>query len=351
MKTEFGNRIKSARLLAGLSLRELASLLEGRVSHTAINKFEKGELMPDAKVLTALARLLNVNTDYFLRPKTVEITKIEFRKRNSLASKHRRSINESVIDHIERYLELEGFLQIKNAFSNPVSRLMICNADDVEKAAEKILDVWRVGFNAIPNVVELLENKEVKVIEIAADEKFDGLSGWANDEIPVVVINRDFSIERKRFTALHELGHLLLNFDKGLDHREVEKLCHRFAGAMLLPRPSIFNELGLKRKTISLNELIFVKESYGISMAATMSRAKDLGIISNDQYVQFRIWVNRNERHKKEIGMGSFRGIEQSTRFKQLLYRATAEEIISMSKAASLGNMKLAEFRDEFMAI
>jgi predicted HTH domain antitoxin len=34
-----------------------------------------------------------------------------------------------------------------------------------------------------------------------------------------------------------------------------------------------------------------------------------------------------------------------------MLYRAAAEEIISMSKAASLSNVKLAQFRDEFMAI
>jgi transcriptional regulator with XRE-family HTH domain len=62
MKAEVGNRIKSARLLAGFSLRELSVLLEGIVSHTAINKFEKGELMPDAKVLTVSA---SYNTPHF----------------------------------------------------------------------------------------------------------------------------------------------------------------------------------------------------------------------------------------------------------------------------------------------
>jgi hypothetical protein len=82
-----------------------------------------------------------------------------------------------------------------------------------------------------------------------------------------------------------------------------------------------------------------------------MARAKNLGIISNDQYVRFRIWVNSNPNHKKEIGFGEYKGVEHSSRFKQLLYRATAEEIISMSKAASLSNVKLAQFRDEFMAI
>ena len=38
---------------------------------------------------------------------------------------------------------------------------------------------------------------------------------------------------------------------------------------------------------------------------------------------------------------------QKSNRFKQLIYRAVAEEIISSSKAAALDNKKLAEFGDE----
>lgn len=79
--------------------------------------------------------------------------------------------------------------------------------------------------------------------------------------------------------------------------------------------------------------------------------ARALNIISNDQFTRFRIWVNGNEKHKKEIGFGEYKGTEHSSRFKQLLYRAIAEEIISMSEVASLSNVKLAQFRDEFMAI
>jgi hypothetical protein len=44
-------------------------------------------------------------------------------------------------------------------------------------------------------------------------------------------------------------------------------------------------------------------------------------------------------------------GKEQSNRFKQLLNRAAAEDVISMSKAANLANVKLAVFRDEFFAL
>jgi predicted HTH domain antitoxin len=46
-----------------------------------------------------------------------------------------------------------------------------------------------------------------------------------------------------------------------------------------------------------------------------------------------------------------YKGMEQSNRFSQLLFRALAEEFISMSKAASLKNQKLAEFRKENMVI
>jgi Zn-dependent peptidase ImmA (M78 family)/DNA-binding XRE family transcriptional regulator len=352
MKEQIGNRIKSARMLAGLSLRELSDALNGIVSHNAISKYEKGEMMPDSKVLIALSQALDVKTDYFLRPQTVEISNIEFRKKSCLSVKKTNSIKENIKDNIERYIELEIFLNFQNAFVNPIKGLVIENAGDVEKAVEQLLGQWDLGINALPNVIEILEDNDIKVVEIDADVKFDGLSGWANQNIPVIVINKSFTVERKRFTALHELGHLLLNVNnETFTHQEIEKFCHQFAGAMLLPKETIFKELGRKRSSVSLNELISIKESFGISIQAIMARAKDLGIITNDQYIKFRIWVNGNENRKKEIGFGEYKGVEHSSRFKQLLYRATAEEIISMSKAASLSNVKLAQFRDEFMAI
>lgn len=44
MKIEIGNRIKSARIIAGLSLRELSIKLNEKVSHNAINKCELSQL-------------------------------------------------------------------------------------------------------------------------------------------------------------------------------------------------------------------------------------------------------------------------------------------------------------------
>jgi hypothetical protein len=94
-----------------------------------------------------------------------------------------------------------------------------------------------------------------------------------------------------------------------------------------------------------------IKESYGISVQATMARARALSIINEDKFIAFRIWINEKEERRKETAFEQYVGREQSDRFKQLLYRATAEGVISMSKAANMANQKLATFRDEFIAI
>ena len=144
---------------------------------------------------------------------------------------------------------------------------------------------------------------------------------------------------------------MLLSFHSDLDQKAIEKLCFRFAGAVLIPKETFLAELGQNRSRISLPELIAIKENYGISIQAIMARALDLGVINMDRFIRFRRWLNSSEDRRKEYGLGKYVGREHSSRFKQLLYRAASEEIISMSKAANLANRKLAEFRDEMVAI
>src|SRR5690606_33620979 len=124
---------------------------------------------------------------------------------------------------------------------------------------------------------------------------------------PVIVVNIHYTIERKRLTALHELAHLLLNFNTGLSHREIERLCYRFAAAMLLPEQTMRLVLGNYRSHLSVPELIAIKETYGISIQAIMQRAKDLGIVSDFAFLNFRKWINKN---RAEEGLGNYIGVE-----------------------------------------
>ncbi len=348
MKDIVAKRIKSARVMAGLSLRELSKIMEPSVSYNAISKYENADMMPDSKVLIALSKALQVKPDYFFRPYSVNIKNIAFRKRQKLGIKKINALKEEITESLSRYLEVEQFLNIETSFSNPLTNFLIRDGEDVEKAVDQLIRHWKIGINAIPNVIEMLEDKEIKVIETDAPSEFDGLSGWVDGNIPIIVVNINYEIERKRFNALHELGHTILKFDENLSEKEVEKLCHRFAGALLIPKETFFTELGEKRTSISLNELKTVKESYGISIQAIMARAKDLEVINPNAFLQFRIQISKNRTEK---GLGQYIGKERSDRFKALVFRAASEEIISMSKAANFCNQKLASFRDEFVTL
>ncbi|WP_245189514.1 ImmA/IrrE family metallo-endopeptidase [Lunatimonas salinarum] len=92
-----------------------------------------------------------------------------------------------------------------------------------------------------------------------------------------------------------------------------------------------------------------MKQQYGISMQALVYRAKDLGLISENYLKQFYIvFTQLGYRSSEPV---AYEGVEHSNRFSQLLFRALAEEFISISKAAALKNQKLAEFRKENLVI
>ena len=80
-KKTFGRRLSQARRMRGLSLRQLAGQLTPAVSYNALHKYEQGAMMPDSAVLLSLCRALGQKPDFFLRPQTVELECVEFRKR------------------------------------------------------------------------------------------------------------------------------------------------------------------------------------------------------------------------------------------------------------------------------
>ena len=83
----------------------------------------------------------------------------------------------------------------------------------------------------------------------------------------------------------------------------------------------------------------------GAFVQAILYRAKDLGIITPNYFKSYIIELSAKRMKANEPW--KLEGKEESHRFRQLLYRAIGEEIISTSKAAALANIKLADLRDE----
>jgi Zn-dependent peptidase ImmA (M78 family) len=216
---------------------------------------------------------------------------------------------------------------------------------EIEEAAATLRNEWGIGNDALPNVIEMLEENNIKVLPVIVDDAFSGMSTVIKNSIPVIVLNNSSNIPlvRKRFTALHELAHLYLDLSH-LEEKESEKFCDMFAGAMLMPQEKLKQYFGSKRTKVFMQELFLIAADYGISLSAIMYRSLNLGIISPSYHKFFMINYNRYKTKEKEFHV--YNGKEQSDRFLQLLIKAVAEDVISTSKAAALNNQKLAAFRD-----
>lgn len=337
-------RIKNARQLRGYSLEELAQ--EADMPKNVLRKYEKGEAVPNSKELIKLSKALEQKIDYFFNSFKVEIGNFNFRKRTSFRKKSQNSIRAEITIHLENYIWIEELLEIDTHFENKVKDIVIDSKECIEQVVLKLRTDWEIGIDPIHNIIQLLEDKGIKVIELEdVDTKFDGLATFVNDSIPVIVINQNFSIERKRFTLLHELGHILLNLKECEDKQE-EQFCNYFASEFLFPAKLVFREFGEKRKHISLEELKSIQEKYGISIQAIVYKLSELGIIDKEKHKSFHIQLNADKFLKEFVNQEVFSSPEKSNRFERLVYRALAQEEISISKAASLTGKSIEELKN-----
>lgn len=346
----FAARLKNARVMKGYSMDDLVSAMGNNISKMAISKYEKNQISPNSTVVISLAKALNQPIDYFFRPFTLQIESIKFRKKSSkFSAKQENMIKEQIADLIERYINIEEICNASVNFSSPIKN-EISNFQQVKEAAFQLRENWNIGVDGIVNVIDLLEEQGIKVLEIDAPDSFDGLSSMVNDEYPVIVLNKSFSSERKRFTALHELGHLVLSFSKELSEKDEENFCNLFANEMLILEPVFKNLIGTSRHDISYQELKAIQLQYGISCDAMMFKAKNCGIISEQRYKTYFISKNRNSNFKKLVEKSLYCN-EESNRFIRLVYNALSNELITISKAANLLHQSVEQVRDDLALV
>ena len=343
----FGERLKAARKMAGMSQQNLADSTDNLITKQAVSKYEKGKMFPASDILIAISKALGIKTGYFYRQSRIELDGLEFRKKSRLSKKDENRVKYQTIDFLERLMEIESVMGRQTVFENPLKDAVIESQDNIEDAAMRLRRAWDLGIGPVSNLMELLEDKGIRIFEADLPEDFEGLSAWAAG-VPVITVNQNRNLVRKRLTIVHELAHLILGFgDCGSG--DLEKRCHNFAGAFLIPKEKMIAEIGLHRSKITFLELKKLKGIYGISILALVVRARKLGIINDNYYKKFFITAGKNgwrSGDKKEPG--TYVGREYANRFQQLILWAVAEEIITMSKGAELMNISLPEFRKGF---
>lgn len=340
-----GTRIKLARKKAGYSLRGLAEVLDGKVSAQAIGKYERGEMAPSSDVVLALSKALGVTIAYLINDQVIELTSVDFRTKASTTAKDRARVETEVIEWVERYLQVESILELDGThWKKPFDQLEVLSSiEEAEDIANRVRDRWKLGCDPISNMTELLEEKGLKVLIIDLPERVSGFTCLVERRgglapLPVIVVNKKYSLERRRLTLAHELCHRLID-PQNLSQKDEEYVANRFAGAFLIPRSHLEKEVGKHRNSLGYRELISLKRIYRVSGAALLVRLRDIGIISDSVLTYMFQSVARTWRtnEPEELEPNDKRGeYEQPRRFERLCYRALSEDLISLSKAAEL---------------
>ena len=194
------SRLEFAISRRGISKSELAEKLE--VNPRTVTNYLNGETVPD---LEKLSQVLNFPIDFF---KARDLPKINDK---SVSFRSRSRMTKKVRDQATSYGVLGFILNewFENEFDLIQAELPDLSHLEPEEAANTLRYDWGLGDKPIGNFISLLESKGIRVFSIHIESEYiDAFSIWNNDK-PFIFLNNQKTMERSRFDAAHELGHLV----------------------------------------------------------------------------------------------------------------------------------------------
>lgn len=283
-----------AREYRGYSQTELAKSIDG-LSQSNLSKFEKGFDVLSDEIKDKIIEFLDFPKEFFEKKINISIDNANYRKKAT--------INKTLIQQFENKSILIG--DIIDEFSETVEwpefKLAPMNTDDgftIKYIANYTRKLLRLSNGeSIKDIISLLESHGIIIYEIDAYEKFDAVSFITFKGFPTIILNKNFSNDRKRFTIAHELGHILLhNHFPISSYRDKEAEANEFASEFLMPEDEIKNSLYY----LKLNDLSSLKVMWLTSMSSIIRRAKTLNCIDDNRYKFLMIEMSRNGYTKKE---------------------------------------------------
>lgn len=282
-----GTRLTQARRLAGLTKKEVAEHIG--VSPSAVGQYEAGATRPRPEHIPLLAQTLSVPMPFFLygRPHgKLDGAMAHFRSLRSARAYQRAK----AVAFVEQVWELTHALEKRvqlplidlPGFAGGEVASGIVLPRDPTGAARALRATWELGEGPISHLVRHLEAHGIIVALPRADEDSNTVDAFSTSQLPrpVVVLtsNRANDVYRHRFTAAHELGHLVLHGDTASGDTQQEREANAFAAEFLTPRDSILPELPTRTDFRRLSEL---RLKWGVSIDSLLYRCRELGLLSD----------------------------------------------------------------------
>ncbi|MCL2632449.1 MAG: XRE family transcriptional regulator [Coriobacteriia bacterium] len=281
-----GDRLRQARQISMMTKQEVAYYLD--VSPALIGYYETGTSKPRPDLVAKLSSLLSVLPEFFLagRPQAhLETSQVFFRSLRSTSARQRAkavAYTEQIWElatMLEKYVRLPA-VDIPDYTAENLSQ-GVATASPSE-AARLLRTRWGLGNNPVSHLVTLLESKGV-IITIVPDTLGDiaSMDAFSTFEFerPIIVLSleRYNDVFRHRFSAAHELGHLVLHRERNKSEAVMESEANQFAAEFLMPQVAVSIEM---QSTVNFPKLSAMSHRWGASIDSLIYRCRELGFFS-----------------------------------------------------------------------
>jgi Zn-dependent peptidase ImmA (M78 family) len=289
-----------ARLFRGLSVAELAE--KSSLSREAIHRIEHRKKQPFRLSLMAIADALGFPFRFFYRRPSVPDREVLHFRRGA-------RVPDYEIDRARALAAVFG--RVTEAFNNLATfaspRLPAVDAPRDDERIESAAEQFRaaIGFRQDTPIANAIRAAELAgVFTGTFDPGAMPIHGFAsNVPMPLLMLSAKSPWSRRRFSVMHEVGHLVMHGESAPEEREErERQADRFAGAALIPRAAFWREFPRPGQEFRWAEILAMKQRWGVSIQALVHRAFDLELINAIQYRTACIHVSKYGWRTEEPG-------------------------------------------------
>jgi Zn-dependent peptidase ImmA (M78 family)/transcriptional regulator with XRE-family HTH domain len=290
-----GRRLRLARTFSGLTQTDLAHRLD--LAQAWVGQMEAGARVPSADRVDALGEVMRFRPRFFYGALVNEFNDGEchFRRRKTataaakLRAQSTGTLFLQVVDHLEQHVDFPDDI---------VPNFQVGSPAEIEAAADRCRVQWGLSSDRpVKSMTRAVENAGVVVTRAVSSDKVDAFSRGASGR-KVIVVNEKKGATRTRFDIAHELGHLIMHRDIATGDEATEREANSFASAFLLPAAGFAREFPKYR--IDWSQMLELKERWGVSLAAMVRRARDLGLISAVTYTSAYKYISWQNWLKEE---------------------------------------------------
>lgn len=354
-------RYKKRNALTEKDLAERSGL-----SMSTIKAIASGKRRHKSETLRLVAKALGISMIDLVTPMK-SLSNSHFRALDNFKTKERVFIEDEVKTWLENYNTILNLLKKKQDLG--VSKITAKNPIEAAKEVRRLLKIR--PHDPIYDILGVLNNLDVKVkLRDFKAPSFFGFSVGVKDDGPCVIINSDkvISVERKIFTAAHELGHIILHKKTAAskeDERKMENEANEFASNLLMPDEAFELQWEKSCGNPLYDRIIRLKVLFKISYAVVVYRVckilncefyKLRNFIIEEHYLKTGKRITMKEEIPPALTTSDFflkkEEISpiQDPLLDEKLPRYTMECLkegkISISKAAEILNVSISEVKD-----